>query len=359
MANCNTPKQKRILYGVLNWGLGHASRSVPVIQELLDAEFEVIIASDGLALAYLKKAFPQLKHKKLPSYNIQYSTSKHQLPKLLLQLPKIFLAIQRERRLCQKWAKELTICGVISDNRLGFRADGVPNVYLTHQLSMQLKYGNWLANSLHQYYFRKFSVFWIPDYENSPRLAGDLSKAMWPAKSFFLGALSHLSKVSPATVKTYRWAILLSGPEPLRSRLEQAIFDQWTKLDDAKVLLVRGKQRKLETANWANTNKNWEVHDFLTHLELKEKLAQSENLLSRLGYSTLMDLVYLQIPAVLIPTPGQPEQEYLALQHKNTAGITILKESELHLDNLPQLQKGLNFPKEFTPDWKQLFSIFM
>lgn len=358
MANATTPTQKRILYGVLNWGLGHASRSVPVIQKLLDAGFEVIIASDGLALAYLKKAFPQVTHKKLPSYNIQYSTSKHQLPKLLVQLPKIFLAIQRERRLCQKWAKELHICGVISDNRLGFRADALPSVYLTHQLFMQLKYGRWLANVLHQNYYRKFSTFWIPDYESSPRLAGDLSKSLWPTKSNFLGALSHFSDISAATTKTYRWAMLLSGPEPLRSRLEQTIFDQHSKLHDANILLVRGTQKKLATANWQSANENWEVHDLLTHLELKEKLVKSENLLSRLGYSTLMDLVYLQIPAVLIPTPGQPEQEYLAVYHKNTVGISILQEHELNLGDLPQTEKGINFSKEFTPNWDQLFSIF-
>jgi predicted glycosyltransferase len=73
------------------------------------------------------------------------------------------------------------------------------------------------------------------------------------------------------------------------------------------------------------------VFNHLPADELRQEIERAEWVISRCGYSTIMDLVALQKKALLIPTPAQTEQEYLAayLHRKHIAFTTSQKNFSL------------------------------
>jgi len=113
-------QKKRILVAVLNWGLGHATRSIPIVNELLNHNFEVYIASDGAALKLLQKEFPLIKSFELPSYNISYGKTAASFRwKLMAETPHILKTIKKERKRIKELVEEYNLNGIISDNRFG------------------------------------------------------------------------------------------------------------------------------------------------------------------------------------------------------------------------------------------------
>ncbi len=157
--------KKRILVAPLNWGLGHATRCIPIINELLDQGFETVIASDGDALKLLKKEFPHLEHHELPGYNIQYSRKRILFKlKLLLQVPRIIATIRRENLITRELIRKYNISGIISDNRWGVRSSKIPSVFVTHQLKVLSGTSTTLSSKLQQTYIRKFTECWVPDH---------------------------------------------------------------------------------------------------------------------------------------------------------------------------------------------------
>jgi predicted glycosyltransferase len=222
---------------------------------------------------------------------------------------------------------------------------------------MQMKYGKRAINFLHKNYFKQFNQVWVPDY-NSSALGGALSRNVTDCEVKYIGPLSHFDNINPSNaVKHYDFAFILSGPEPLRTRLEQRIFKQNASLK-GKVLVARGTNLPIEGDNAVLSNTNWEIHDLLEASSLRQKLEYSEVLVSRFGYSTLMDLIYLNKKAILIPTPGQPEQEYLANFHKSTAGIQVVREEDLSLSQLNS--SAIHPPRKHPPfqEWSELFWVF-
>ena len=162
---------KNILIAPLNWGLGHATRCIPIVKELIKNGFTPIIASDGAALALLKKEFPHLIALELPSYNISYSEKgKNFKWKLVAQMPKMFRAIQKERKRVKKIVENYEIIGIISDNRLGVRAKGIPCVFMTHQLNVLSGTTSKLTTKVHSKYISKFDACWVPDTDSTPNL---------------------------------------------------------------------------------------------------------------------------------------------------------------------------------------------
>ncbi len=230
--------KKKILVAPLNWGLGHATRCIPIIRALLDYEFEPIIASDGSALAFLQKEFPQLKCYSLPSYRIEYSKSNTQKYKLLLNTPHVIRALLKEKKEVEKIHKKEGLSGIISDNRFGVRNSEIPSIYITHQLNVLSGSTTFFTTLLHQKIISKFDECWVPDLISQPKLSGDLSTIKnKELKIRYIGAISRFKK-KPSR-KNYDLLILLSGPEPQRTILEDKLLLE-LKAFNQKVLFVRG-----------------------------------------------------------------------------------------------------------------------
>jgi UDP-N-acetylglucosamine:LPS N-acetylglucosamine transferase len=304
------PTSPKILVAPLDWGLGHATRCIPIIRELIRQGSTPLIASSGRALELLRAEFPKTPCLKFPAYSVQYPTN-NMVFNMAVRLPAIGRVIWREYRQVRRLIRDHQIRGIISDQRYGCFSRKVPAVFLTHQLHLKIPvpFLSGITNSIHQRLIRQFDACWVPDEERPPGLAGALSHPPLQMPTRYVGILSRLS--TPVSVPSkYDLLFLLSGPEPQRSRLEQRLLAQVRRLKK-RILLVQGKTEKREA--WKNED-GVQVVSFLTSGQLNRAIAESHLIVCRPGYSSLMDLARLGKPAVLIPTPGQTEQEYLAEQ---------------------------------------------
>ncbi len=341
--------RKRILYAVLNWGLGHATRSVPVIQTLLENGFEPVIASDGTALDFLKEEFPRLHFIKAPEYKISYPKNHFLLPySLLFQSFEIFHLIQKEKKLTEKLIRQYQICGIISDNRPGFYSKKIPSVYLTHQLNVCAGVLTGIATKIHRFLYRNFDRIWVPDNENFPFLSGKLghlhkNRDKIKDKIKYIGPLSRFNLEKKYEQEDIDWLIVLSGPEKQRTVMETEMIRN-REIFQGKIVLVRGTQKAPEV----NLPENWNVINFAKTLTLKNLILRSKKIILRSGYSSIMDLMALRKKAVLVPTPGQFEQEYLArflsrsnffpsVSQKNIKNISQIDFNKFHL---PRISPG-------------------
>jgi uncharacterized protein (TIGR00661 family) len=305
------PYRPRILICPLDWGLGHATRCIPIIKELDNLGCEVIIAADKLTFSLLKKEFPSLQFISLGGYHIKYSHNKKWLPfKIMSQVPKLLRRIKMETKWLKKTIVQYQIDGIISDNRFGLYSTKVPCIYITHQLAIQTGtiIGDFLAQKLHYYFIKKYQECWVPDFTNEG-LAGKLSHPKKvPENVSYIGALSRFEK-SPDIGKIYDVLVLISGPEPQRSIFEKMILSSVIDLP-GKTFIVRGLPSATEEI--AAPNDFIKIKNHLDASSLNKVLQQSKLVISRSGYTTVMDLIKLGSKAILVPTPGQTEQEYLA-----------------------------------------------
>lgn len=300
----------------LDWGLGHAARCVSIINALMGLGHEVIIAADNAPLDLLKTTFPQLKSVQLPGYTIRYTTNGRMSLKMLQQLPGLLRSIKKEHQLLQNIINEYKIDLVISDNRYGCWSEKVPSIFITHQLFIQAPYGKKWLNKINHHFIQKFNECWVPDVQTENNLSGNLSheKPLNSIKQFFMGALSRFSNMDkPAVERKYDAIVVISGPEPQRTVFESLVAKQVAKTA-LKLVLVRGLPSENKIPEYLQL-KNLEVHNHLATELFLGKLSQSNLVISRAGYSTIMDLAVLGKKAVLVPTPGQTEQEYLAKYH--------------------------------------------
>lgn len=307
----------RVLVAPLDWGLGHTTRSIPVINGLLKQGCEVIVAAEGSCRILLETEFPQLLFLDIRGYRIRYSRMGYWMPvKLLLQLPKIIFSAYKEHSWLKGVVKKHSIDAVISDNRLGMYHTTIPCIYITHQLKIKTGLGllDRIAQKIHYRFINKYDECWVPDMPGETNLAGELSHPevlpKIPVK--YLGPISRFE--NGTAEKKYDLLIILSGPEPQRSIFEEMILKD-LEICTGRVLLVRGLLGTVATVK--TTSSLIEIKNHLPAKELNLAMLQSQLIISRCGYTTVMDLIKLQKNAILIPTPGQTEQEYLAtILHK-------------------------------------------
>ena len=311
------PDKKNILICPLDWGLGHATRCVPVIQEFLNSGVNVIIAADKRPLAFLKKEFPSLTFITFQGYEITYPEKGIMAVKMLFSLPRIFRGIRRERKFLQKIITEYNIDVVISDNRYGLWNKSVKCVFITHQLTVRisgwLKFLEYLTTILNKHFIKKYDECWVPDLQGRNNLSGELSAKH---KEFhnvhFVGLLSRFRNYqeinSDHNIK-YDIIFILSGPEPQRTVFENIIFEQLKKNNHFKAIIVRGITESTEERQ---LSENIRIINHLETDKLAQAISESALVICRPGYSSIMDLVTLGKNAVFVPTPGQTEQEYLS-----------------------------------------------
>jgi len=349
--------KKRILVTPLNWGLGHATRCIPILEALEKNGFEPVIASDGNALALLKKEFPHLQALELPSYNIEYAQNGENFKwKLFRQLPKLITAVRAERKIVRKWVTELQLDGIISDNRLGIHSAKVPSVFITHQLNVLTGNTSWLSTKMHHYFIKKFAECWVPDNAKKPNLSGKLGhlKDNSTLNIKYLGPLSRFRK--KPTEKIYDLMVVLSGPEPQRTLLETKLKDELQHYDGS-IIFIRGV---VEPEQQITREGKLTYYNFMTSDQLEWTFNQSKMVVSRSGYTTIMDLAKLGKKAFFIPTPGQYEQEYLAKKLKKKGLVPYCKQDDFRVERLLEvdLYKGLKETGKNETDWNHLFTVF-
>ncbi|MFD0861042.1 glycosyltransferase [Sungkyunkwania multivorans] len=339
----------------LNWGLGHATRCIPIINALQDSGFTPLIASDGSSLDLLKKEFPLLETIELPSYKIEYAKKgRHFKLKMIKDSPKMFKAINKERKQIGKLVRQGQIQGIISDNRFGVRSKKVPSVFITHQLNVLTGNTTWLSSKMHRRFIKKFDECWVPDVEGTPNLSGKLGHIKKPLPNLkYIGPLSRLG--TPETIDYYDLLVILSGPEPQRTMLENKLFEE-VKDFNGKVLFIRGKvEEKQEQFDFLNCR----VFNFMTSKELEIAFGQSAMVLCRSGYTTMMDLAKVNKKAFLIPTPGQYEQEYLAKYYKKMGVAPCCNQKKFSIDKLEKVDGYPGFGGFYKEtDLSDLFGLF-
>ena len=325
----------------LDGGLGHVARCVPIIYTLIDLGHEVIIAADNTPLHFLKTTFPQLQFVQLPGYTIRYTTNGCMNFKMLSQMPGFLRSIKKEHQLLQTIIDENQIELVISDNRYGLWTKKIPTAFITHQLFIQASFGKRWLNKINHYFIQKFNECWVPDIENESNLSGNLShtKKLNAIPIFFIEPLSRFSEKGLFSEQKYDAFVVISGPEPQRTVFESLVVKQAEKTA-LKLVLVRGLPSENIIPEYLHSE-NIEVHNHLPTELFLEKIGQSKLVISRAGYSTIMDLAVLGKKAVLVPTPGQTEQEYLARYHFEKQHYFTQTQQEFDLEEA--INKATNF----------------
>lgn len=340
----------------LNWGLGHATRCIPIIDALKKNGFEPILAGDGMSLQLLRQEYPLLPFYELPSTSVEYSEKGSLLKyKLLSQAPKLIRAIALEKAKVQEIHDKENLTGIISDNRFGLRSEKVPSVYITHQLKVLSGATSFISTTLHQQLLSKFDQCWVPDYSTNG-LAGEMSKTA--DKTGFVRHIGPLSRFERKKMKK-KWDLLavLSGPEPQRSLLEEKLLEQ-LKLFSGKSLIIRGIVEEKQTSKYIG---NMTVINYMLQNELRDSIERSKLILSRSGYSSIMDLDALEAKTFFIPTPGQFEQEYLARYFQGRGISDYAEQHAFDVDKLHNGNEYKGFGHKKTPNKdfdKSLFDVF-
>lgn len=373
--NSNTGKPL-VLLSPLDWGLGHTTRCVPVIQQLIYEGCLVEVACNSQQKVLLQAEFPHLTYHDLPGYGISYAKSRWiTIIKLLWQLPKMMIRIKSEHRWLKDFVSRKRVDAIISDNRFGFYAAGIPSVFITHQLAIRTGLGKWMdqqAMKRNYAMIRSFTEVWVPDNGTGYSIAGSLSRpAVLPAPPVkYLGGLSRFEACKEnrtavaypgqtqmekeiGAIRAVDILIILSGPEPQRTLFEQLLRQQLTGYSGSVAMVLATPSASGETMITKSAFPNLICFSHLPASLLNQLVCKAELVISRTGYTTVMDLLKTKKKMVLVPTPGQAEQEYLAVHlQKERLAITV-SQSAFCLEDL--LEEAGQFPFKTIDDDMQRY----
>ena len=336
--NFQISDSSRVLVAPLNWGLGHATRCVPIIRGLLAEGYEVVIAADGYPLKFLRQEFPHLEWVEFEGLKVRYADGQSQVGAMLRQLPSFLRGIWREHKELKGIVEAYDIDVVVSDNRFGLWCRDVHSVYVTHQLMVKmprgLKWMEWVVWRLHRWFIGHYDECWVPDVDGEDNLSGDLSHKYSLLKNTrFIGPLSRFSaegvewedvRVEAEALdlrQRYDVVAVLSGPEPHRTNLEREITDYRLQITDNGLQIIDGSSFLIIQglpADDLRLAEHKDRVDYIPHLPtelLQWYMQEAREIVCRSGYSSIMDLHTIGCKAHLIPTPGQTEQIYLAEIH--------------------------------------------
>jgi predicted glycosyltransferase len=328
-----------VLVAPLDWGLGHATRCIPIIKELMGLGARVIIAASGIQKALLIGEFPMLEFIEIPGYDIRYKNGVLLKWAILSRVPWFLKQIRRENEWLDQTIRRHQIDALISDNRYGLFNLKLFTVFITHQLSIQSGAGrqnfvnNWINRAIQRWNYKfieKFSCCWVPDGNNMSSVAGRLSHpaAMPKIPVKYIGILSRFPQHKKRQMEK-KLLILLSGPEPARTRFEKLLIKQ-LKCMNLQTLLIRGLPG--QTGTIPDLPKGVQVFNHLPSDDLAEMIIESEFIIARSGYSTIMDLIKLRRNAIIVPTPGQTEQEYLGIYLNEMGWMHAVPEKNFNLE---------------------------
>ena len=336
----------KILVAPLDWGLGHASRCVPVVSFFIANGFEVVLGGGGDSLRYLCARFPELTCVELPSARMKYGRRGMVSLPFLFSMFRFASNIRREHRALEKIISDYSIDYVFSDNRLGLNSEAVPSFYITHQLNFDNGFLNRSAarmmKRLHLRYINKYRYCMVPDVDGVMSLSGKMSDTDMKVKH--IGTLSRFYGMEVAKVDGEFDLLLLSGVEPQRTVLENIFIKKYSSMPNVRLHIVRGVadgEKLLLPENITSENNPSDER-------IASLIVSAHRVFCRSGYSSLCDLAALGRRAVLVPTPKQPEQEYLAEHFKGKFGFVAYRQDELQNVDFIQIA--------YIADWKNNYS---
>jgi uncharacterized protein (TIGR00661 family) len=336
-------KRPKILYAVLDMGLGHASRSLPIIRKFVDLGCQVSIASKGRALSFLKSELPELQFFDAPGYDIEYSHSQFLIPKLLQQLPKILRRIKKENNFCKQIVNSISPDFILSDHCYGIYHEKIPSYFITHQVFFAVPFDIPFISNLISLFnlntHRNFRKVFIPDFpdEQGGVLSGHLSKTPRNSSRYkYVGILSSLSKMRVnATADVF---ISISGPEPQRTIFEEKVLSQVDEISGRKIVILGKSELEIKVTE----KNNLSVFTHLSRAQVQKFMNKSDLIISRPGYSTIMELVELGKKALFVPTPGQTEQAYLSKRMQRAGCFYSVVQNRIDLGK--DVEKAKSFP---------------
>tara|TARA_B100001142_G_scaffold329022_1_gene390835 strand:- start:1634 stop:2683 length:1050 start_codon:yes stop_codon:yes gene_type:complete len=346
--------KKRILVAPLDWGIGHATRCIPIIKALLSNGYEVVIAADARPMHLLSTEFPKLEIVRFTGYNIKYPKYLPMIISMVFQIPKLIYNIKKENHSLNHIIKDYKIDAVISDNRFGLYSKKVPCVFITHQLEIQSPYFTEFIKKINYKYINKFDACWVID-DKEHNLAGNLSKPnILPNNTIYIGPQSRFKYQQ--SEKKYDFLAIISGPEPQRKILEKGIIKALNNRKE-RSLIVLGKPELNNTKKIGRIT----IKSHLNAKELNKVILQANLIICRPGYSTIMDLEKLNSKAFFIPTPGQTEQEYLAKLFSKKKLCYYQEQHQFDFEKAIiecKNYSGFIESKKGLVDWQELFSLF-
>jgi len=346
------PLKERILIAPLDWGLGHATRCVPIIHRQLDAGHEVMLAACGIGAAFFRKQFSGLTLlEDIPSYGISYQDKGSFVWQLVKQVPHIFYVVKAENLWLKKVIDREKITQVISDNRYGLHSDSITCFFITHQLFIK---GPMVTvpviKNLVKKYVVKYNECWVPDFEGEKNLSGELSHGkLFTDNVKYIGPLSRFEHSMKPTQNQlemkYDFLALISGPEPQRTLLENQLEEIFKSIGKPALMICGRPQDSSQQQNGCVRK--------VSHLnddEFVRAIDESKMIICRSGYSTLMDLYALKRKALLIPTPGQTEQEYLGKYFAEKFGFATMSQKDVSVKALKSISDSNLLSTEFYFD---------
>ena len=353
-------KPLSICISPLDWGLGHATRCIPIIHALQGHGHQIYIATEGAHQVILKEAFPSAHFLPLAGYRVHY-TKKAGLffVGLFFQAPKVLWSIINEYRWLKKMQQSYHFDLIISDNRIGFYHKKVPAVFITHQLYtiMPFDWATALFQKLQYAWIKRFSTCWIPDMEGPDNLSGKLGNpvAKPSIPVWYMGCLSRLypsiqNKACDINSLPIHFLGIISGPEPQRTLLENLLWEAGNK--QAQPFVIVAGLPKNE--HYHKTTQNGTLYHHLAGTDLAKQISNAEYIICRGGYTSLMELIPFGKKLIIVPTPGQTEQIYLGKYWQEKNWAICIAQHEFELTTALLKAKQFNFEKppfsEFTSE---------
>jgi uncharacterized protein (TIGR00661 family) len=324
----------KIIYGVCSWGLGHATRSLPVIRKLIDENNKVTVISHGRSLELLRKELgDNAKYVEIRDYPMLLSENSRQfMAKSMVYWPTFLHRINMGLSRLTKMLKHQKYDRIISDARYDIYSKKIPSFFISHQIRimnpLRLKRFERGSELFNLFFFKRYAGVIVPDYKKND-LSGELSHKLHRInedKLHYIGVLSDFKKKNVR--KDIDYLISISGPEPSRTMLEEKLLKQISSLK-GKIVVTLGKTENIENFK----KEGIETHTFLLKNKREELLNRAKLVVSRSGYSTILDLAVIGTKAIMTPTPGQIEQEYLAEYHNKKGTFYSINQNKINLIN--------------------------
>jgi len=332
-----TGNPKTILVSPLEWGLGHTVRLVPFIRKALKEGHQVILASDGVSLDFLKYQFPDLLWIRMPFYQVRYPDNARFFRKLIRQVPGILRSIRKNHKQVEEIVAKYNISEIICDHRYGLYHKNVHSIFITNQLWLKAPKGWSFAEGcvyrLHRIALGKFSEIWIADDSGEPNLSGLLTHPpRLPKNAKYIGPVSRFQDVvpeRPENARRFEVLALISGPEPQRTLFENLLKERFKRQGTPSVILRGIPPSSPEEEPSIIREGTVFLVDHAKDEHLLWYILQAHEIICRPGNSTLSDLTFLGKTALLVPTPGQTEQEYVARHLEKQGQFRVCRQEEL------------------------------
>jgi uncharacterized protein (TIGR00661 family) len=335
-----------VIYAVCSWGLGHATRSLPVIRKLIDENNNITIISNGRSLDLLKKELGNaIDYIDIPDYPMLLSENSRQfMAKSVIYWPVFIRKMQSGLSKVTKMLKNMNCDVIVSDGRYDVYSKKIPSFFISHQIRimnpLRIRMFETGSEIFNMFFFKRFVGVIVPDYKDD-NLSGDLShnlRKIDENKIHYIGVLSDFKKKK--TKKDIDYLISITGPEPQRSFLQEKLLSQINNLN-GNIVITLGKTEIKDK----HINDNITTYSFLKKQEREDLLNRAKLIISRTGYSTILDLAVIGAKALMTPTPGQVEQVYLSEYHNKKGTFFSVDQEKINLTKDVEIAKkttGIN-----------------